>query len=551
MKKIIALVLAIVVVLSLCAACGGGSTESGKDGSGSAGGKNVKLTIGLPTNAMVLDYKNNALTKYLEEQTGYELEFQVYSGGADIATQISTTVAANQALPDIIYDISLGDEVISRYGDDGYFIDLQDYFADKEGASKTFWTRIGESLSEVEQADVVRKMTEPETGAIYAVPTMETSLVDILDYQVWINTEWLDAVGMDAPTDLDSLYKVLVAFKTKDPNGNGKADELPLFGSESAGLGADVINWLMNQFLYFNDRKAWTVGDDGKLSSPYISKEYREGLKFINKLIDEGLMQDSCFTTSSSDMKRITTPASGTALCGIFVGHLTLHAAENNEVLYQYQPLAPLKDQYCVYNDNTFRRNVYITADCANPDEAFNLIMTMWTAEASTRIRYGEYGVNWEEADEGAVSPMGLPATIKLLKDPLGTQNTCMWSSASGSLNVYAEAEAAQLAQEQGEWLTYRNNLAAQSRKNFDAAAEKNNPKNICPSLVYTEQEKETTEVQRTAVSDYCTKTRTDFCKGVMNPYSDTDWNTYVKRVQELGLDTCQQLAQKAYDRQK
>lgn len=551
MKKIIALVLAIVTVLSLCAACTDGGSEGGKKPNSGASAENVTLTIGLPTNALVLDYKNNALTKYLEAETGYNLEFQVYSGGADIATQISTTVAANQELPDIIFDINLGDGVITRYGDDGYFIDLQDYFADKDGASKVFWDRIAENLSEEEQADVIRKMTEPETGAIYAVPTMETSLVDILDYQVWINTEWLDAVGMEAPTDLDSLYKVLVAFKTKDPNGNGKADELPLFGSESAGLGADVINWLMNQFLYLDDRKPWSVDENGKLYAPYITDEYREGLKFINKLIDEGLMQDSCFTTSSSDMKRITTPASNTALCGIFVGHLTLHAAENNEVLYQYEPLAPLKEQYCVYNDNTFRRNMFITADCENPDAAFNLLMTKWTEEASIRTRYGEYNVNWTDADEGAVSPLGLPATIKLLKDPLGTQNTCMWSSAAGSLNVYAEGEAAQLAEEQTEWLKYRNGLAAQSRKNYDAAAETNNPKEIVSTLIYTEMEKETTEVQRTAVSDYWKKTRTDFCKGVLNPESDTDWNTYVKKVQDLGLETYQQLAQKAYDRQK
>ena len=553
MKKIIALVLALVTVLSLCAACGakGGSAGEGGNGGGKGGAdkSGITLTIGLPTNALVLDYKNNALTKYLEEKTGYNLEFHVYSGGSDVATQISTTVAAQQKLPDIILGITLGDGVITRYGEDEYFVDMAPYLEDRE-LSKVWWDRLEQNFSEYEQKDIMRKMTEPESGAIYALPTLETSLVDTIDYQVWINTQWLDKLQLQKPTNLDELYTVLKAFKEQDPNGNGKADELPLFGSQSAGLGADVVNWLVNQFLYFNDRKIWNVDDSGKLYAPFTTNEYREAMKFVRKLIKEGLMQDSCFTTGSTDMQRITTPASGTALCGIFVGHLTLHSAMNNEVLYQYQPLEPLKGQYCVVNDNTFRRNIYITADCANPDAAWELLMEMRTEEASTRIRYGEYGVNWKEAPEGSVSDVGMEAKIMILEDPFNTQNTCLWSGANGSTNVWAEGEVAVMAEESSDFIKYRSKLAAQSRANFDEGT-KNNPANLCPTLIYTEAEKEATESTRTAVSDYWNKSRTDFGKGILNPESDSDWNAYVANLEKLGLKDYLTLAQKAYDRQK
>ena len=110
MKKLIAIVLALVTVLSLCAACGGGAGAAGGNQGGSADGEHVKLTIGLPTNARVLSLDDNALTAWLEKETGYELEFVPYSGGTDIATQISTTVAAQQELPDILMQISLGDK---------------------------------------------------------------------------------------------------------------------------------------------------------------------------------------------------------------------------------------------------------------------------------------------------------------------------------------------------------------------------------------------------------------------------------------------------------
>jgi len=481
MKKLICLLLALVSLLSL-AACGKGG---GLAGSGDKVNQNVTddgkvlLTIGLPTNALVLDYKNNALTKYLENELNMELEFIPYSGGSEIGTQIATAITAGEPLPDIIWDVELGDAAISRYGKDDYFQDLSKYFADREGASKVFWERVEANFSEYELDNIKRKMVDADTGEIYYIPTMETSLVDIMDYQVWINTVWLDKLGLPMPTTRDEFYNTLVAFKTQDPNGNGQNDEIPLYGSEAGGLGADVVNFVINMFMYFDDRKTFSVGDDDKLYAPFITDEYREALKFANKLYAEKLMPDSVFTTALPDLQKITTPASGTALVGVFCGHLTLHAMKNNNLLQQYQPMPYLKEQRVVFNDNAFKRNVFITSSCTRPDDAFRLIMKMYEEETSWRIRYGEFGVNWDYAPEGSISELGLPAKMKIIDDPFQQQNTCLWSSIAGTLNVYAECEAAIMAEESSDWLKLRNKMAAQSRKNGDAAAATNASVNV------------------------------------------------------------------------
>ena len=93
--------------------------------------------------------------------------------------------------------------------------------------------------------------------------------------------------------------------------------------------------------------------------------------------------------------------------------------------------------------------------------------------------------------------------------------------------------------------------MHAESYANFKAAAEKYNPKaeNICPTLVYTEEEKDDTQAQRTACSDYYKKSRTDFCTGDMDPNSDTDWKKYVDTLWDLGLQDWLDVAQVAYDR--
>ena len=552
MKKLIAMMLALVMTLSLCVACGGGAGKKGNE----AGGNvlqdvegTVQLSIGLPTKATVLDYKNNDLTKWIEKEVDVELSFMPYSGGSDIGTQIATTVAGQQPLPDILFGVSLGDDVYRSYGRDGYFQDLTPFFEDRDGASKVFWDRMEATFTQAEIDETLRKMKDPDTGKIFGVPTMDTTMIDIMDYQMWINTEWLDYLKLDKPTDIDSLYKVLKAFKEGDPNQNGKADEIPLYGGQEAGLGGDVINWLVNMFLYFNDRKNFSLDEDGQIYAPFITEDYREALKFINKLIDEGLMLDSVFNTKMTEMPMITTPASGTAIVGIFAGHLTIHADYNSPVMLQYESL-PLWS-CAVFNDNRFGMNNFITADCENPARAFELMMTLWSEEGSRRVRYGAYGVNWTDADEGAVSDLGLPAEFKLLRDPLMEQNTCLWSGASCTLCVWAELESAQLDRAQSDGEIAKQKMHAESYANYKAAADKYNPdaERICPTLVLTEEEKEETEAQRTACSDYYKKCRTSFCTGEMDPYSDAAWNKYVDTLWDLGLQDWLDVAQIAYDR--
>lgn len=42
----------------------------------------------------------------------------------------------------------------------------------------------------------------------------------------------LDKLGLEQPDNVDELYDVLVAFRDQDPNGNGKADEVPYFARD-------------------------------------------------------------------------------------------------------------------------------------------------------------------------------------------------------------------------------------------------------------------------------------------------------------------------------
>ena len=77
MKKIISLLLALTMALSL-AACGKGGDPSAD----SSQPQTEKVTVGIQIRANVQDLDNNRLTEYIEEVTGYEIEFVEFSGDA-------------------------------------------------------------------------------------------------------------------------------------------------------------------------------------------------------------------------------------------------------------------------------------------------------------------------------------------------------------------------------------------------------------------------------------------------------------------------------------
>ena len=89
------------------------------------------------------------------------------------------------------------------------------------------------------------------------------------------------------------------AFKTQDPNGNGKADEIPL----SASAGNSLIPYFMNAFIYdpqgtsdANNNASTLVLKDGKVDLQANKDGWREGLRYINSLYKEGLIDKGAFT---------------------------------------------------------------------------------------------------------------------------------------------------------------------------------------------------------------------------------------------------------------
>ena len=547
MKKLLALILCLVMAVSVFAGCGGGGglEAAGEGNEGPVATMDNKeipddltLTIGIPLSASVEDYDTNAYTLWLEEQTGYDLEFITFqSSSTDYKAQLSTMLATGDELPDILWNFGVGQGAYEEYGASGYFIDMAPYYNDKEGEGKVFWDRLS-NLPQDQQDYVVRQLTA-EDGGMYAAARIEYSLIDTMQFQVFINQTWLTKLGLEMPTNIDELETVLRAFRDKDPNGNGKKDELPLIGNNAAGS-SSIIKWILNMYCYVDFNKYFNVDDNGKLYLPHITDEYRQALIKINQWIKEGLMFNSAFSMSNKEIKSLLNPPEGEAITvGIFAGHPTLVHEVDNSAIYNY--VAMPYWGCAIRNPQYFTPAVFITQDCEYPLAAWRLIMTASTKEGSYRQRYGEYGVDYVDADPGTKSFLGRDAEIKVLNESaFSGQNNCCWHGIMGTILIEAENEVCQLTEDMGEWVNYKMTNMADAYNNYVKAETENNPdpKYIMPDIVTPVEVSDADANERSNSQSVISEALSSFCCGTgvyNNPNDDAQWAAYIKALEDQG----------------
>jgi len=75
-----------------------------------------------------------------------------------------------------------------------------------------------------------KAMAYAPDGKIYGLPQLIECYHCSYMYKEWMNTSWMKKLNISTPKTTEDFKNMLIAFKTKDPNGNGKADEVALTG---------------------------------------------------------------------------------------------------------------------------------------------------------------------------------------------------------------------------------------------------------------------------------------------------------------------------------
>ena len=164
----------------------------------------VTLTIGFRPSSSCTDYEDNLFTKYVEENSGIDIEFYFFPSDSGEATQkLQLMVASNQTLPDIWSGISLTAGEKYALGRDGYALDIDPLMEKYD----YYWSRSLRWASDIDKKNM-ELFSRSVDGKMYTMPVSSADPTDNTSSGMYINQVWLDDLGMEVPTTTSELRDV-------------------------------------------------------------------------------------------------------------------------------------------------------------------------------------------------------------------------------------------------------------------------------------------------------------------------------------------------------
>src|SRR5260370_13023717 len=202
----------------------------------------ITFKVLVASGEQISDFNKNAYTQWLEQKTGVTLQIDVVNR-TDEQAKLNLVLASGD-LPDILLGFGPTSSLIAQQGAQGTFLPLNDLMAKYGDETKRVFQK--------ERPQLLPLITSPDRQ-IYGLPELNECFHCFLSQKMWVYNPWLDKLGIAVPKTTDEFEAMLKAFKDKDPNGNGKADEVPLSGN-SEGAGGwhnSVEQFFMNSFVFY------------------------------------------------------------------------------------------------------------------------------------------------------------------------------------------------------------------------------------------------------------------------------------------------------------
>lgn len=317
-KKLIAALLAGTMLISTCVGCGAGSNGStstetegetvaqasdnlpvDENGNPAPFGKyqepvtveivqSINPSIPLPDGDSATD---NYYTRYIKENINVDVKVKWQASSSDYSQKLNLAIASND-LPDILV---VGESEFKKLIKSDLIEDLTPYY--ETYASDIIKDNIDKTNGKaLENASV--------DGKIYGLPNVQA---EADGYNLmWIRQDWLDALGLQAPTTVEELETVAKAFVDNNMGGDNTIGI----------LGPTINNRLYNEFLsssnnmnnldgIFQAYKSWPgywiKGEDGQIVYGSTTQETRDALEELQKMYADGILDQELGVRKDSD----------------------------------------------------------------------------------------------------------------------------------------------------------------------------------------------------------------------------------------------------------
>lgn len=560
--RLLALTLSFSMVLSM-AACGqkeSGKTDNDKDNQVvdekqdsevDEGKSQTTFTVWASSSAhdsYTEDIANNEFTLYLEEETGVHLDWTFLYGASseDATTKFNLMLTSGDELPDIFLENPFDRNTLYEAGCDGIVIPLNDLIEEHTVNMKKYFE---------EHPGEYESLIAPD-GNIYGLGYFTSYHHGRASNRMWIYQPWLDALGLEMPTTTEEFYDTLIAFRDKDPNGNGEKDEIPLVNMNSQGL-----RFLMNSFCYYDGSNLEV--NDGIVKFVSNTEEYREGLRYLAKLYSEGLMPQDVFSMEDQQISAlVNNEEMVVGAAGMFAlsSYFTDMEAEDSSAR-DMEAVLPLKGpngvQQTVYSPMYPNVNRFaITSACEDPVAAIQWVDWFFDQDNSFHSMFGEqletnptvegnpdYGKGgWWKNAEGDVDCLGNPAGYGYTGATLDEYKKSNYSWAMQVAPwIMPEEVHTNLVASKSDWQNGK--LYRVADEYLPYAVDKSYSNLV---LFNSDEGMEAIADYKTQINSLASQWRAEFITGVKD--LDADWDTYLKELEALDLEGYLEVLQSEYE---
>lgn len=489
----------------------------------------IELTAFISVHSMLLTMYDNLsdspFYSAMEEATGIKMTFQCVGSMEDDGTTLSLMIAAND-LPDIGSFGSGLTQGIDNAIADGTIINLADYFDYMPNYSAL-----------IDGSEIFRKAVTTSGGNIAGASQYTLDNTAIYRTGLMTRQDWLDKLHLDAPETVDEFHDMLLAYQSE--LGASAAYDIPQGGGIYTGLTGMFAGGTYLTRAFGTDGGDFLIGDDGMVQSGWLAQGFKDYLTEMSQWYSEGLIAPD-FATAQTAMSDWSDVVNGVH------GVIATHASEMQEIkavsddpdfelVGIVDPVLKKGDKLTLENrfmEATPAGGYNVAASCQYPEYACQWLDYFYSPNGWLLCNFGIEGESFEYDDAGVPH-----WTETITNNPDGLPTGVVKS-------MYMVVQGPCLMYSPREFDAYTQNMIDASDIWASNIAEQ-----TCEypnTITLTGADAEEYSAVMGDITTYVQETGVQFIMGTKN--LDADFDTFIQTLKDMGVDRLVELKQSAYD---
>ncbi|MCI5647914.1 MAG: hypothetical protein MR332_00525 [Fusicatenibacter sp.] len=466
----------------------------------------------------------------LAKNVGVTIDWSFPTTGADANTFTNTLMADPSSLPNIMQSYFM--ENASQYIDDGIIWDLTDYIQEYAPDYYAF----------LQTNPAYDKAMKDDKGRYYTFGFFreDGGWNDSYEGPV-VRKDWLDECGLEVPKTISEFENVIRVFHDKYGAtfnaSNIRFNDMGICGAFGA-YGSYTVN----------TNYGWYV-KDGNVNLAAAQDEWRDYVSWLNKLWDEGLIDQDIMTEDDTTIKdKIHNDKCGITYTSM--GQVNLwnkeEEAAGKEAVWIGIPYPTADDGSlsCVFGGPGIGKHTTVitkTADEETMKVCMEILNYAYTEEGMLYWNYGTEGESWEYDENG------VPQFTSLVKDdpdtdPMTKYNGATWGSACIQATNLLYQKNSEVAIEANNTWYYNYD---DEKKNEEVTSGWRYP----VGTSFTVEEADELDEISQNIPTFVSESYAAFLTGSKDINDDSVWEAYKEDLESYNLSRVLEIRQAAYDR--